>query len=127
MNAFKALASALLVFALAARADAGILYGSTAAGAPGELYILNPATGAVIQDVGPLNDGSATNYPISGLAFHPITGVLYGSTGNNPPATGAKLVTVDPVTALVTVIGNFNAGNVGTPATMSDLAFTSAG
>jgi hypothetical protein len=112
---------------LAARADALTLYASTAAGAPGELYILNSSNGAVLQDIGPLNDANSVNYPITGLAFHPTTGVLYGSTGNNPPATAATLVTINPTTAQVTVIGLFNVGNEGNPATMADLAFDSAG
>ena len=73
-------ASAIL--AVVARADASTLYAASSAGGPGELYILNPATGAMIQDVGPLNDLLNVNYPITGLAFHPLTGVLYGSTGN---------------------------------------------
>src|SRR5262245_54405388 len=108
---------------------AGTLYAATSAGGPGELYIINQATGAVVQDVGPLNDALSTNYPITGLAFHPTTGVLYGSTGN-AGAVDALLVTINPATALVSVIGAFNAGPVnsaGTPATMADLAFDSAG
>jgi hypothetical protein len=120
--------SAILAFA--ARADASTLYGASAAGDTGELYILNPATGAMIQEVGPLNDSFNVNYPITGLAFHPLTGVLYGSTGNNPTATAAKLVAINPASGLVTVIGSFNAGPVnpsGTPATMADIAFDSAG
>jgi hypothetical protein len=114
---------------IAAQADAqSTLYGSTASGGPGELFILNPASGAVAQDIGPLNDALGVNYGITGLAFHPTTGVLYGSVANNNPATRAQLVTIDPVTARVTVIGPFNVGNPGPiPATMSDLAFTPSG
>lgn len=117
-------------FSFAARSDAATLYAASAAGGPGELYILNSANGALLQDVGPLNDANSVNYPITGLAFHPTTGVLYGSTGNNPVATAAQLVSIDPATAFVTVIGSFNAGPVntsGTPATMADLAFDAAG
>ena len=120
--------AAIAIF-LAARADAATLYASTAAGAAGELYILNAANGAMVQDVGPLNDASSVNYPITGLAFHPTTGVLYGSTGNSG-ATQATLVKINPATAQVTLIGAFNAGPVnssGSPATMADLAFDSAG
>ena len=115
--------------AAASQAQAGTLYAATAAGAPGELYIINQATGAMVQDVGPLNDALSTNYPITGLAFSPITGVLYGSTGNNG-AVDARLVSINPATALVTDIGPFNAGPVnsgGTPATMADIAFDSSG
>jgi hypothetical protein len=125
--------TALLVivgsFGYCVRAEA-VLYAATASGGPGELYILDPATSGIVQDIGPLNDTSSTNYPITGLAFSPITGVLYGSTGNSVAATAAKLVTIDPATALVTVVGSYNAGPVnqqGTPATMSDLAFDTAG
>jgi hypothetical protein len=119
------------ILASVARADASTLYGASAAGGPGELYILNPATGAMVQDVGPLNDLSSLNYPITGLAFHPISGVLYGSTGNAGGAgTDAQLVTINPATGLVTPIGLFNAGPVnsgGTPTTMADIAFDLSG
>jgi uncharacterized repeat protein (TIGR01451 family) len=120
-----ALACALLP---AARGNAQTLYGATSAGGPGQLYVLDASTGGVVQNVGPLNDGAAVNHPITGMAFHPTTGVLYGSTGNSPPATASLLVTIDTATALVTVIGPFNPGNSGTrDATMGDLAFDAAG
>jgi hypothetical protein len=115
---------------LGARLDAGQLFATTAAGADGRLYQLNPANGSVIQNVGLLNDVAGKNYPVTGLAFHPTTGVLYGSTGNNPAETAARLVTIDPATALVTVVGSFNAGPVnssGTPTTMADIGFDATG
>jgi hypothetical protein len=120
--------SALGCLGLSAAAGAQSLYASSAAGGPGELYILNPATGAVLQDVGPLNDAGGVNYGITGLAFNPVTGVLYGSTANNVAATEARLVMINPANGRVTVVGQFNAGNSGTgAATMGDLAFDSAG
>lgn len=115
---------------LTTQADAATLYAASAAGAAGNLYLLNPDTGAVIQTIGPTNDVTGQNYPITGLAVHPTTGVLYGSSGNSNAATQAKLVTINPATALVTVIGSFNAGPVnssGSPATMADIDFDSAG
>jgi hypothetical protein len=121
---------ALSILTMMTRADAAALYGATSAGGPGELYLLNPANGAVIQDIGPLNDSLGGNYPITGLAFHPVTGVLYGSTGNAIAGREARLVTINPASGFVTVIGTFNAGPVsgtGTPATMADIAFDSAG
>ena len=130
MRLLKLLLAAICMAAFAAPAEAGTLYASTAAGGPGQLYIIDQTTGAMVQNIGPLNDVTGGNYPITGLAFHPSTGVLYGSTGNNPAATAARLVTIDPSTALVTPIGLFNAGPVngsGTPTTMGDLAFDSAG
>ncbi len=130
MKSCKLWLIALCVTFVAARSDAGTLYASSAAGAAGELYILNPATGAMIQDVGPLNDVTGLNYPITGLAFHPTTGVLYGSTGNSQAGTEGLLVTINPATASVNVIGLFNAGPVnasGKPATMADIGFDAAG
>jgi hypothetical protein len=118
----------LLALGFAAHVEAAVLYASTAAGAAGELYIINPLTGAVVQDIGPLNDGAGQNYGITGLAFHPTTGALYGSVANNVAATQAKLVSINPATAAVTVIGAFNVGNAGAnPATMADIAFDAAG
>src|SRR5581483_6447441 len=79
---------------------------------------------------GPLTDALGANYPVTGLAFSPATGVLYGSAANSNAATRARLVVVDPATARVTPVGPFNAGPVnpqGVPATMADLAFTPAG
>jgi hypothetical protein len=119
--------SLISAFAFCHRANAATLYASTSAGGPGELYTINPATGGLIQDIGPLVDALNINYPITGLAFNPINGLLYGSTGNSVAATAARLVTINPLTAQVTVIGSFNAGNAGNPATMADLAFDSAG
>lgn len=113
--------------AVCEQAEAATLYGATSAGGPGELYTLSPATGAMISDVGPLADAFNVNYPVTGLAFNPISGLLYGSTGNSVAGTAAKLVTINPLTAQVTVIGSFNVGNAGNPATMADLAFDSAG
>jgi len=121
------------MLALTSRADASTLYASAASGGTGELYILNQSTGAVVQDIGPLNDATGLNYGMTGLAFNPLTGVMYGSTHNlsvakgGDPATVARLVKINPATAQVTVIGQFNAGNAGTPATMTDLAFDAAG
>src|SRR6476646_2827876 len=129
MRLFYSLVFLLGISVFTSNAHAGTLYASTAAGAAGELYIINQNTGAMVQDIGPLNDALATNYPITGLAFHPTTGVLYGSTGN-AGAVDAMLVKINPATALVTVIGAFNAGptnSSGTPTTMADIAFDAAG
>ena len=112
------------------QANAGVIFGTTAAGSLGHLYTINSATGAMAGDIGATNDAIGTNYPITGLAFHPTTGVLFGSTGNSVTATAATLVTIDPATALVTVIGTFDAGPVnssGVPSTMTDLAFDPTG
>jgi hypothetical protein len=129
MKAIGLIACTLSLSASTLRLEAGALFATSSAGAPGELYILNPANGAVVQDIGPLNDIFNVNYPITGLAFHPTTGVLYGSTGN-AGSVDARLVTINPTTGLVTLIGSFNAGPVnssGDPTTMADIGFDAAG
>jgi len=121
------LLSVALAFASTGAADAATLYGATASGGPGELYILNAGTGGVIQDVGPLNDALNVNYGVTGLAFSPVTGLLYGSTANADPATAAKLISINPLSGLVTVIGDFNVTGGGVGSTMADIAFDSSG
>jgi hypothetical protein len=129
MKVLRNLLFLLGVIAFAGRAEAGILYAATSAGGPGELYIINQSTGAIVQDIGPLNDASGLNYPITGLAFGP-GGNLYGSSGNSVTASEAKLVKINPATAQVTLIGSFNAGPVngtGVPTTMADIDFDANG
>lgn len=127
MKRLCAILGGVFFLVMTVSAHAADLYAATASGGPGQLYLLNAATGAVLDDIGPLNDIAGTNYPMTGLAFHPATGVLYGSTANNPASTAARLVRINPATGLVTVIGAFNAGNPGNPATMADLAFDATG
>ena len=108
--------------AVAARSNAADLYAASGAGSSGELYILNPATGATITDVGPLNDSTSRNFGMTGLAFDPVSGVLYGSSANaNADAsTRGQLVRINPATGLVTPIGSFGLAAGGT---MTDIAF----
>ena len=130
MKCSRLVVCAAAVLSLAGRADAQILYGATAAGGSGELFILNPANGAVVQDIGPLNDAGSTNYGITGLAFNPITGVLYGSVSNNGPATAARTRNHQPHHRAGHRDRAYNAGPVsgtGRPSTMADLAFDAAG
>jgi hypothetical protein len=104
-----------------ARAD--VLYAATGAnGVAGSLFILDPANGAVTQDVGLLRDAQGRSYGLTGLAFDPVTGVLYGATANQSPTSPGFLVTVDPATALVTPVGSF-----GVARTLADLTFTPSG
>src|SRR5437764_150874 len=86
-------------------------------GVQGILYTLDPATGAVLTTVGPLNDAGGNNYGMTGLRYHPTTGIVYGATTTTSPTNPNYLVTVDPATALVTPIGPF-----GTGAFLTDLA-----
>ena len=99
-----------------------ILYGATSAnGNGGRLYVLNPADGSVISDVGPLRTAAGALIDLTALAIHPLTGVLYGGTANLG-GLRSHLVIVDPLTAIVTDVGAY-----GIVSTVTDLAFAANG
>jgi hypothetical protein len=113
--------SLALLLVPAKAVEAGILYGATGSGGVnGHLLILDQTTGATITDVGALVDGSGNPYGLTGLAFDPNTGLLYGSTSNQSPTARAHLVLIDPLTAQVTDIGTFDPSG---GSTMSDITF----
>jgi hypothetical protein len=81
------------------------LYAATGfGGSNGELYILDPADGSVISDVGPLNDSDGNNYGLTGLRYDGSRDVLYGITGSSPTAPNSFVI-VNPSTARVTYVG----------------------
>ena len=94
------------------------LHGATGRNAASSLYAINPATGAATQ--GPV---TAPGVALTGLAVHPHTGVLYGSTSTNSPASPGNLVTVNKTTGAVTVIGPFGLGGD----TLADITFDAFG
>jgi hypothetical protein len=95
-----------------------ILFGADGgSGKSSNLYTLSPTTGAIASTIGPIGFG------VTGLAVHPTTGVLYGSTANLSPSARGNLITIDRTTGQGTVVGPF-----GIPGqTMADLTFTSDG
>jgi hypothetical protein len=93
-----------LVSAGSAGAQTKQLYGSDGAGGKlGNLVILDPATGAVTQTVGPVG------FSVTGLAEDPSDGVLYGSTGREVDPQGT-LITVNKATGAGTLIGALRDG-----------------
>jgi hypothetical protein len=78
-------------------------------GVQGVLFTIDPATGALLTTVGPLNDATGHNYGLGALKYHPITGILYGATAHDSPTNPDYLVIVNPTTALVTPIGPIGA------------------
>jgi DNA-binding beta-propeller fold protein YncE len=106
------LAGLLLQWAAPAFADR-LFAANGGGGNSSTLFILDPETGAVISEVGPIG------FAVSGLAYDPRTGILYGSTGNN---SGLSLIRIDIATGAGTLIGPFN-----TDTPMADLSFDPAG
>ncbi|MCW5963394.1 MAG: hypothetical protein KIT83_05100 [Bryobacterales bacterium] len=46
------------------------------------------------------------------MAFHPTTGVLYGSANNNSPTNPRSLVIIDPLTGEVTLVGSYRSHGI---------------
>lgn len=120
----KSLIARLLGFALAASLGAvwparaaPLLYGADGSGGNlSNLYIIDAATGAVVETVGPIG------FAVTGLAVDPITGALYGATAGAGSDPGV-LLTIDPATGAGTIVGDFGTG--GSP--MADIAFDPSG
>lgn len=94
-------------------ATAATLYGADGSGGNlSNLYILDPTTGDVIQNIGPIG------FAITGLAFDPTDGTLYGVLSNE--ADSPTLITIDTTTGSGTAVG-------GTQGTVADIAFRADG
>jgi hypothetical protein len=74
-------------------------------GVQGVLCTIDPASGALLTTVGPLNDALGNNYGMNAMKYDPFNGILYGVTMDSSPTDPNWLVTIDPATALVTPIG----------------------
>jgi hypothetical protein len=76
-------------------------------GTQGTLYTIDPGTGTVLTTVGLLHDSANNPYGLTGLKYHPTTGIFYAATSGQSPTHPAWLAIVDPASALVTPIGPF--------------------
>jgi hypothetical protein len=104
-------------------ANSGKLFVATAGpDGAGDIYELDPSDGSVLAGPTALEDASTDPYAITGLAFHPTTGVLYGTTSANSTTDPANLVTIDPDTGVVTPIGAHTVGKV-----VADITFAPDG
>jgi Ca2+-binding RTX toxin-like protein len=118
-----ALASTLVCFAaLPASAPAATtqtLYGADGSGGnPSNLYEIDRNTGAVVRTIGPIG------FAVTGLAIHPETAQLYGSTGGMDPNDPGSTIKINKATGDGTLIGD------QIPATefgAADITFTSDG
>ncbi|HEY2630568.1 MAG TPA: hypothetical protein VGI57_15670 [Usitatibacter sp.] len=121
------MAAALLIPAFDARAQQHTLYaasvrsGGTNADVPiaGNLYTVNLANGQAVL-VGAIRLPGAKAIGVTGMAFQPQTGILYGITSEQSPNSPHALVTIDATNGAAAIVGDL--GLVG-----SDLAFDSKG
>jgi hypothetical protein len=106
---------ALLAFASFASAQERLYGADGAGGNPStNLYLLDPASGAVLQTVGPIGFG------VTGLAVDPSTGTLYGVTGGNDATAPGFLITVNKTTGAGTPVGDL----LPTSSPVADITFT---
>ncbi len=98
------------------------LYGIDGSGSNSDdpqLYVLDPLTGLKIETIGPVG------FYVTGMAFDPTTGILYGSTGGSG-INSKSLITINTETGNGTYLGAIkNAGN--TSLNMPDITFRSDG
>src|SRR5438046_297555 len=104
----------LSLFNGVARAD--FLYAAQGGAGGAHLFILNPATGAVVRAVGALTDAGGGAYGISGLQFNPATHLLYGSTTPTSVTNPSHLLVINPTNGRVTDVGSF-----GFPESLADI------
>ncbi|HEX4332748.1 MAG TPA: hypothetical protein VH040_11460 [Usitatibacter sp.] len=109
----RIVAAAIAVACFAAHAAAPSLYvasvrsGGVNSDAPisGNLYTVNLSTGAS-QLVGAIRLPGSRAVGVTGLAFHPKSGILYGITSEQSPNEPHSLITIDPNTGAATLIGD---------------------
>jgi hypothetical protein len=104
-----------------------VLYAAVGSnGKGGNLYMIDPGTAAMTV-VGPIvNASGGLPIAVTGLAFHPLNGKLYGVTSGSGQGGGnnsvlKSLVTIDPTTGVATVIGSLGSLSA------SDISFRSDG
>jgi PEP-CTERM motif len=117
------LALSVAALASAVRAQETLYVATGSKGAAGVLYTVNPFT-AAFTSVGPITTGAAA-IGMTGLAFDPLNGALYGITGLESPNFPRSLVTINPATGAATVLGTLTStfGTTG----LTDISFQSDG
>src|SRR5207248_9008498 len=93
---------------LAFHPDGRLFATTVTSGSPSSLIQVNPDTGALIANIGVIND-KGTPLSIGDLSFQPGTGVLYGIT-SNAFSSGGLLYTINLTTAAATFIGDTGLG-----------------
>ena len=121
-----------LLVSLAICAHAQTIYVATGSnGSAGSLYTFDVATGSELSaPVAITNASGGGGIGITGLAFNPVTGDLFGvtvrdtSSGNT---VAASLVKIDPATGVATVIGALGFDTNQQPLAVGDISFSADG
>ena len=103
--------------------------GNAAGGAPPAEAVLYAAQGSVTTtsdlytidpDTGAATSVGAIGFSLTGMAFRPSDGVLFGVTSNNSASNPRSLITIDPDTGAGTLVGA-----LGVTSGLADIAFRS--
>jgi Ca2+-binding RTX toxin-like protein len=115
--------SSLLGVATASAQTPELLYGADGAqGNLSNLYVINPATGAVSQTIGPIG------FAVTGLAIDPATGALYGATSRSTSGGASNpghIITINKTTGAGTLVGDEDTSPADQGA--ADITFTPDG
>lgn len=99
----------------AAPVQSGLLYGAEGSSkTTSDLYTIDPVTVA-LTSVGPIG------FALTGMAFRPSDGVLFGATSQQSASDARSLITIDTSTGTGTLVGAFL---IGGGSTLGDIAFT---
>jgi DNA-binding beta-propeller fold protein YncE len=85
----------------------------------GNLYVVNLAT-STASLVGAIRLPGSKPIGVTGMAVHPLTGVLYGITSEQSPNSPRSLVTIDQTSGAASMVGELGVSG-------SDIAFDSKG
>jgi hypothetical protein len=111
----------------AASLPAQTLYVATGSkGVNGALYTVNPTT-AAFTSVGDITTSTGA-IGMTGMAFDPLNGILYGVTGLESPTSPRNLVTINPATGAAAIVGALmDLANPGSSVGLTDISFRSDG
>jgi hypothetical protein len=84
------------------------LYAATGSSTTGEVYVIDPTTGAVVTDLG------AAGFSITGMRMQAGTHTIYATTGGRSAVSPGFLAQINPATGAATLLGTLGTASGGT-------------
>src|SRR5687768_15200942 len=92
IKALVACAAVGLAVLGAKSANADLLLGATGSGGSTGILGTIDITNGAFTAIGNINDSLGNNYSVTGVAFNPLDGLLYGSVNNNSVTSRRSLI-----------------------------------